>query len=143
MKKLTLVLLLLTSLFSLAQKTEKETVYLLFDTTSNEKYIIEDGSGNSLQQNRYRKEINKKFIKFKICNDLFLFNKMKNVKDTCTMESLKGIKTVDFNYLEKKHAESKEFKHHVFEKIYFIEKISRNRILKYEVIWVDDTFITD
>ena len=56
MKNLTVVLLLFSSIFCLAQNEESETVYLLFDTTSKEKCIVEDGSGKSQSFNAYRKE---------------------------------------------------------------------------------------
>ncbi|WP_299127858.1 hypothetical protein [uncultured Winogradskyella sp.] len=118
---------------------EKETVYLLFDKQNKEQCLIEDGSGNSKYTNKYRKEYwsNGNIINFRICNERFTSHRTKSSIDTCSAKALDNIKLVDFDYLQKKYDSVYEFKHHVFEKIYFIEKISEDKIIKYEVNWVD------
>ncbi|MFD0992833.1 hypothetical protein [Tenacibaculum geojense] len=145
MKNLTLILFLVSTLMCFSQERKKETVYILFDNQSNEKCIVEDGSGNSLNVNKFRKEYEDygNIINFKICNETFGFNKTKSFKDTCSIKALENIKLVDFEYLIKKYNSLNEFKHHVFDKIYFVEKISKNKIIKYEVGWVDEIFMIE
>lgn len=126
--------------FSQKQANEKETVYLWFDKDNKEKCLIEDGSGNSKYFNKYRKEYweNGNIIVFKICDETFTTNKAKDLIDTCALSTLKKFRVVDFDYIEKKYDSLFEFKHNVFKKIYFIEKISADKIVKYEVNWIDE-----
>lgn len=138
MKNLTLIFLLVSSVFCFSQNDKKEIVYLFFDLKSNENYLLEDGSGNSKKVKKYRKEFQGNHIYFKICNETFTTHKTKSFKDTCSIKSIDNIEFVDFEYLIKKYNSSNEFKHHVFDKIYFVEKISKNKIIKYEVAWIDE-----
>jgi len=137
---LSLFMIISFACFFQKQANEKETVYLLFDKDNKEKCLIEDGSGNSKYFNKYRKEYweNGNIIAFKICDETFATHKAKDLIDTCAISTLAKVKLVDFDYIERKYDSLFEFKHHVFEKIYFIEKISADEIVKYEVNWLDD-----
>ncbi|QHI34983.1 hypothetical protein IMCC3317_03290 [Kordia antarctica] len=137
MKKLTLLLLLFSSFFSFAQKEKKETVYLLFDTTSKEKCIVEDGSGNSQNLNKFRKEYKEKSISFNICNEYFAYSTKKKLKDTCSIKELDNIKFVDLKYIQDKKSKN-VMRYNPFEKIYLVEIISKEKIIKYDVTWIDD-----
>jgi len=143
MKKITLTYLLLTTLLCFSQNVKKETVYLLLDLKSNEKCIVEDGSGNSKYVNKYRKEFQVDYIYFKICDETFTTHETKSFKDTCSIKALDNLKIVNFEYLIKKYNSLYQFKHHIFEKIYFIEKISKEKIIKYEVTWIDDILMIE
>ena len=145
MKKIAIVVFLCNYLFCFSQKQEKETVYLLFDKSNKEKCLIEDGAGNSkyLNKNRIEYQDNGNIIYFKICNESFTAHKTKSYKDTCSVKALDNLKLVDFDYLVKKYDSVYEFKHHVFEKIYFIERISKDKIIKYEVTWIDEIIMIE
>ena len=144
MKNLTLIITMFTFLFCFSQKKEeKEIVYLLFDKQSKEKCIVEDGSGNSLKSNKFRKEFQDNHIYFRICDEIFTAHKTKSFKDTCSIKALENIKLVNIKYLKDKYNSSYNFKHHVFKKIYFIEKLPNNKIIKYEVGWNDEIMMID
>lgn len=143
--KATRVLFFLLYLYSFSQeKNDKEIVYLLFDTTSKERCLIEDGSGNSKYLNKYRKEYQDQgnIICFKICNERFTANKTKSLMDTCSIEVLLNIKVVDIEYLNNKKTKN-ILKYNPFEKIYLLEKFSKNKVVKYEVLWIDDWIMVD
>jgi len=139
MKNLTLLLLLLSSLLSLAQNEESETVYLLFDTTSKEKCIVEDGSGKSQSFNAYRKEYQEhnNLTFFHIYNESFVFNTNKKQPDTCNIKELNNLKLVDLQYIKDKKSKN-VMKYNPFKKIYLVEIISKEKIVKYDVTWIDD-----
>lgn len=132
-----------SNIYSFSQTEGKETVYLLFNRQSKEKCIIEDGSGNSLNLNKFRKEFQGNHIYFRICNEIFTAHKTKNSKDTCSIKALDNLKIVNFEYLLDKYNSFNEFKHHVFDKVYLIEKISKDKIIKYEVTWIDKIIMID
>tara|TARA_R110000868_G_scaffold47429_1_gene155557 strand:- start:904 stop:1200 length:297 start_codon:yes stop_codon:yes gene_type:complete len=90
--------------------------------------------------NKFRKEYEDygNIINFKICNETFGFNQTKSFRDNCSIKKLKNIKLIDLDYLIRKYNSLYEFKHDIFAKIYLIEKISKDMIVKYEVGWVDE-----
>lgn len=145
MKTITLLLLLIVSFASFSQKQakQKETVYLLFDEQSKEKCKVAVEGKGYLSMNKFRKKYEDygNTISFKICNQKFTTRN--SLKDTCTAKALDNIKLVDIEYLKKKYNSSNDFKHHVFEKIYFIEKLSNNKIIKYKVDWIDEIIMVD
>lgn len=145
MKTITLLLLLIVSFASFSQKQEKqkETVYLLFDEQSKEKCKVAIEGKGYLNMNKFRKEYEDygNTIIFKICNQKFTTRN--SLKDTCTAKALHNIKLVGIEYLKNKHNSSNDFKHHVFEKIYFIEKLPNNKIIKYAVGWNDEITMID
>jgi hypothetical protein len=143
MKNIVILFLTFLPLYSFSQKKEKETAYLLFNSQSKERCVVEDGSGNSQNLNKFRKEFQGNYIYFKICDEIFSTHNSKSLKETCSIKYLEKIKLVDFDYLVKKYNSVYEFKHHVFDKIYFIEKISKDKIIKYEVTWVDEMIMID
>ena len=147
MKTIILSLFLIVSFtcFSQKQAKEKETVYLLFDEQSKEKCKVDVEGKGFLNMNKFRKGYwdNGNIIVFKICDETFTTHKTKSYKDTCSVKALDNLKFVDFDYLVKKYDSVYEFKHHVFEKIYFIERISKDKIIKYEVGWIDDIIMIE
>ncbi|WP_225037257.1 hypothetical protein [Winogradskyella sp. SM1960] len=143
MKNIVTLFLIFSTICSFSQTEEKETVYLLFNRQSKEKCIIEDGSGNSLNLKKFRKEFQGKYIYFKICNEIFTAHKTKSFKDTSSIKILDNLKIINSEYLLNKYNSSNEFKHHVFDKVYLIEKISKDKIIKYEVTWIDEIIMID
>lgn len=145
--KFTIILFIVS--FFIVSQNKKETIYLLFDNQSKEKCKIEveqtyeNKEGIDIVK-KYKKEIREDFIYFRICDELFTFHKTKSFKDTCSIKALDHLKLVKFDYLRRKYDSLFEFKHHVFKKIYFIEKISKDKIVKHDVHWVDEiTMIED
>ena len=59
----------------------------------------------------------------------------KNKKDTCNIKVLEKVKLKNLDYLLKKYHEGEDFKYHVFEKIFIVDKISKDKLIKYEVYW--------
>ncbi len=138
MKNYIYILMFLFSL-NLFSQTKKEIVYLLFNSNNKEKCKIDveqtykNKKGIEFVQ-KYRKEEKRKgFIDFYICDERFVFNKVKNERDTCTVKSLN--KTRNIEYLLGKYEKSNKFKHLVFKKIFIVEKTPKNKIIKYEVYW--------
>jgi len=134
MKKLILIIILIPLLVS-SQTSKKEIVFLLFNKNKNEKCLIENGSGSSVKVKKFQKKITKDKIYFSICDEDFIYTKRVSKTDTCSVKALKNIKIVTLKYLLKKYYANNEFKHHLFEKIYFVEKITETEIVKYEVYW--------
>jgi hypothetical protein len=116
-------------------QSEKEKVYILFNETSKKTCNKEDGRGNLLTIKMYKKESKGKKINFHICDETFTYTEGKSEKDTCNIKVLKKVKLQNLDYLLKKYNLSEDFKHHVFEKIYIVEKISKDEIVKYDVYW--------
>ncbi|WP_298510620.1 hypothetical protein [uncultured Kordia sp.] len=142
MKKLTLLLILFSSFLCVAQEENKETVYLLFDSKSKEKCIIEDGSGNSQNLNAYRKayQDHNNLTFFHIYKESFAFGSNKR-KDTCNIKELDNLKIVDVAYIQDKKSKN-IMKYNPFKKIYIIEVISKDQFVKYDVLWIDDWTMT-
>ncbi len=126
--------------FSQKEVKKKETVYLFFNLQSNEKCKVAVRAKGYVDMNKFRKDYrdNGNIINFKICDERFAAHKNRSYRDTCSIKALDNIKFVDFDYLIEKYNSVFEFKHHVFEKIYFVEKISDEKIIKYEVRWLDE-----
>lgn len=138
MKVLSFVFFLFFVSVSFSQALDKEIVYTLFDPGSNERCAVEDGSGNTKNVPKFRKKVQGEYIYFKICDEIFSTHKTKTFKETCPIEYLDSIELVDIIYLKEKYDAENEFKHHIFDKIFFIEKISAKKIIKHEVFWVDE-----
>lgn len=139
------ILFVLYGSFCFPQKGSKEIIYVLFDKQSKEKCKVSVEGKGYVMMNKYRKEYENygNIINFKICNESFTAQKTKSVIDTCHISSLNDTKFVDFKYLIKRYNSSDTLKHQLFEKIYFFEKISEAKVIKYEVIWVDDMLMID
>lgn len=137
MKYLQIIILffLLTYINSFSQ-TKKETIYLLFPINNQETCKIENGIGNYSKVKKFRIENKKNSIYFYVCDEKFVFNKLKYLKDTCNVKILSNINIKKIPYLLNKYKKNKEFKHNLFN-IFIVEKISRDRIVKYEVKWND------
>jgi hypothetical protein len=143
MKNILLIFILVSSVFAFGQKKSKETVYLLFDNNSTEKFSKEDGSGNFNKVPKFRKEKREDFIYFRICNETFTTNKVKSFSEIRPVIDLEKLKTIDLNYLLKEYESSNEFKQHVFDKIFVVEKIKNNQIKIYEVSWLDEVLVIE
>lgn len=143
MKKLTLLLLLLSSFFCLAQNEKQETIYLLFDTVNEEKckVLIEDEGYT--YRNKFRKKPLGKVDLYLICDEVFSINKNNPEKLKISKEKLSALKFVDIQYLKKKHQSTNKFKNKIFNKIYLVEKISDKEYVMLDVVWLDDFFLTD
>lgn len=140
MKNLTLLLLLFPSMLCFAQKEKKEIVYLLFDTLSKEKCKVDvEGKGYQLL-NKYRKEQGRNQSFFYICDESFVFGSKKR-KDTCNIKALDNLKIVDIAYIKDKKSKS-IMRYNPFKKIYLVEVISKDKIVKYDVLWIDDWTMT-
>lgn len=141
MKRIVFILILFP-IFLLSQTAEKETVYVLFDTNSDEKCKIDVEQTYSKKQGiEFVKKFRKKAKKdrFYICDEIFRLHR-KGAIDTCNTDILKKITFKDMNYLNAKRDELKPvnfFKNSVFGKIYFIEPY-KDYVVKYEVIWATD-----
>ena len=134
------IILLLFSLnsFYLFSQEEKETVYLLFDEDNKDSCRIDVEWGEDGDDKVDGYKMVKKYFKegsvISICDEIFLAHKK---KDTLFLKEVEN-KLVDFDYIVNKHDNSNEFKHHVFKKIYFIEFISEEKVVIYEVTWNDE-----
>jgi len=123
-----------------AQQNPKNTVYLLFNTSSSETCKV-DVEGEGYQQlNKFRKENIENYIIFNICEEEFVFVKQRATKDTLSSKQAGKIEYSDLKYLNNRYEDSKprKFKHNVFETIYIIEKVSKNHFVKYTVGWTDE-----
>ncbi len=139
MKHIIIVIIFFSSTFSFSQ-TKKETAYIFFDKTSKETCEIEDGDGNLLKVNKYRKVKENKRIKFLICNEVFLL-KENTMIDTCSIDNIINIKFQTVEELNKEISSLDKlyfFKNNEFENIYIIEKISESKIIKNKVYWSEE-----
>lgn len=105
MKKLIFLITLFCSFICLGQ-AEKETAYLLFDTTNKEKISVEDGAGNSSIQSKYRKLSERDFVYYYVDNEQFSTHKTKSQRDTLSIKDFKKIKFVDLTYIKDKKAKN-------------------------------------
>lgn len=142
-KKIMFSLLVLFSIVSFSQNEKEKTVYLIFDEQSKDKCKVPVEGKGYQNLNKFRKEVQGEHIYFKICDEIFSTHKTKSFKETCPIEYLDSIELVDIIYLKEKYDAKFEFKHHVFDKIFFIEKISAKKIIKYEVSWVDEIIMIE
>lgn len=78
---------------------------------------------------------------FYICNLKFRYNKSSKI-DTCSIKSLDTLKIVNIEYLKRKKSET-ILKYNPFGKVVLIEVISPNKIVKYDVKWIDDWVIIE
>jgi hypothetical protein len=91
---------------------------------------------------KYRKEYKGDFIYFKICNENFITRKIKKAKDTCLIKAINNLKLVDLEYINEKKAKN-ILRYNPFKKIFIVEKLSKDKIIKHEVTWVDNWIMTD
>lgn len=142
-KRIMFSLLVLFSIVSFSQNEKEKTVYLIFDEQSKDKCKVPVEGKGYQNLNKFRKEVQGEHIYFKICDEIFSTHKTKSFKETCSIEYLDSIELVDIIYLKDKYDSVNELKHHVFDKIFFIEKISAKKIIKYEVSWVDEIIMIE
>jgi hypothetical protein len=143
MKKLTLLLSLLSTFFCYSQAENKETIYLLFDTSSKEKCKVTVEHKGNVYSNKYRERTKGNIKEYLVCDETFTIRKNTISSEKLPISTIKNIKFKDIDYLLKKHKDSKELKHHVFKKIYLLEKISDSEIIKHDVVWMDEFYLTD
>ena len=139
MKLLTTIFLVIICFSTINSQTNKKTAYIMFDADSKETYEYKhpDYDKKSKLVKKYFKKNEVKNIRFNILGEKFNFLK-ENEIDTCT--TFDKNKFIDILYLIKQAKNTREFKHHIFKKIYILEKIECNKYLKYEVIWIDERF---
>ncbi|OUL64270.1 hypothetical protein [Flavobacterium sp. AJR] len=150
MKNIIYIILLVTS--SIVTGQTKESDYFSFYKGGNKylrpiKYLLFDNvNGNEKKENENK-------IYFYVGNQTFIFNSSKDEIDTCAVNYLKKIK-LDFPddlqkdaykyYKEKKREEEKKMNlknpilfpvkdFSTYFKIYILEKIADNKVVKYEV----------
>jgi hypothetical protein len=124
--------------FSFSQ-SKKEKIYLLFEPNNSEKFEIEDGSGNILNINKYRKKTTKNYTTFYILEESFVLDKKDKI-DTCSIKHINKIKFETLQTIKNKRKILKSeyfFKNSIFKKIYLIERF-KDKIIKYPVIWNTD-----
>ncbi|CAA9203743.1 hypothetical protein FLA105534_04925 [Flavobacterium bizetiae] len=117
------------------------------------KYVMFDSSKNDNSKTEY-----KQIIYFQIKQQLFKFDAKNNSSDTCSVDILKKISlenpaelendAIAFFKNKKKEVESKNKVkllyppggYNSFFKIYVLEKVKSNKIIKYEVNFQDSSF---
>lgn len=133
-----LILILAIPIITSSQ-TQKETVFLLFDTYNKEKCKVAVEGKGYLNLSKYRKvnEPASNLLFFKICEESFAFDTSKKKVDTISTKVLNNLKLVDLEYINQRKSES-ILKQNPFEKIYLLEKISDDKILRYNVTWINN-----
>ncbi len=132
MKNLIFILFLCTSFILYSQSKKSEDAYLIFDNTSSKKCLIESGDGTTRQTNFFRKVLEEKRILFYLCDEAFYFSTENKVDTITSVDSLFIKRLPD---LKKDYNKSSSFKHHVYDNLYILEKVSPNSFLKYKVYW--------
>ena len=127
--------LLLCALPCYAQNKPGGRTYLLFDSTSSEKC-----SQKQYELKKFRKEdTGKSFTFFYVCDELFVFNKAYGHPDTTSIKKIPKHKMVTINEMLNKYnsLEPQQFKHHVYDTLFIVEKWKRDLVLLYRVGWND------
>ncbi|MCW9706978.1 hypothetical protein [Fodinibius salsisoli] len=133
--------LILLPAVCLAQQVLLDTVYIFFDTSSTETCTV-DVEGKGYQEvSKFRKEDIENYKIFDICSEEFVFVKNKASKDTLVLRKRSDIQFQDIGFLTEayKNAKPKKFKHNIFDQIYIVEKISKDKYIRYSVGWVDES----
>jgi len=130
------------SFYKGGEKYLKPVKYLLFDSNVSDNKKVED----------------KERIYFQIKKEQFKFDSTKNINSSYTYDILEKVKFEDPEKLEssaykffkkKKEEVEKEKKiklvfppagYHSYYKIYILEKVNKNKIIMYEVSWINSTF---
>ncbi|MCW9706977.1 hypothetical protein [Fodinibius salsisoli] len=137
-----ILFLILVTAFCQAQQVPKDTVYISFDETSSETCLIDSGMEKDRQKtNKFRKiDTRNDLIFFHICNELFVFNKKLYSPDTTSTGSIPSQKIADIEDMNKLYnsLQPREFKHHVFDTVFILEQIAKNKVVKYDVTWNDE-----
>lgn len=130
-------------IFALSQKIiaqQNKTIYLLFDSKSNEICNIpksEQGRyhGDTKAKRFLKINTNINEVKFYICKERFLlYSNSKN--DTCSVKFIEKIKISDIFELKKiVNKENPLYPYKVFKNIFLIEKINDSTFVKYKVKW--------
>ena len=138
-----IMIFMLNFLTSFSQEKNKEVVNLFFNTQSDDTCKVSVEGKGYVNLKKYRKDRVSDIIYFKICGEKFTSDKKVGIKDICSTEVLNNTNFVDLDYLIERYKSQSKFKHNVFKKIYFYEKISENKMVKYEVNWVDQMIMID
>lgn len=114
----------------------KQEVYLYFDETSPETYLVEV-NGRMVKEKFYTKGVNKNGnVTFYMGREMLLFNKKNNKIDSCRIEHLENIKMSNIGTLIKKVNKTNAFyPYKVYPNLILIEKINDSIIAKYKVKW--------
>lgn len=136
MKNLTLLIILFFSFSCLGQE-EKETVYLFFDLKSKEKCKVDIEGKGYLSLNKYRKGTAGDFTSFYICNEQFSSHNSRSYREVIEEGAIADYNIVNLEYIRKAKGKT-ILRYNPFKKIYLLERISKDKIIKIEVAWIDD-----
>ena len=134
MKKIISILWLYSSLVCFSQIKSNEIVYLLFDSSNPEECKVDIEGQDYVNLKKYRRVFELGEIQLKICDEMFTILKT----DSCSNKILENLKIVDVEYLLRRYDSVVEFKYHLFEKIFFIEPLSDNKVLLHQMHWIDE-----
>jgi hypothetical protein len=130
-----ILILFLCTTAGYAQNTTGGTAYLLFDDSRKE--ICQQ---NIDELKKFRKvDTRKTFTFFHVCSELFVFNKEGSIPDTTAIRKIPKNAIVDISEMIKKYKslEPQQFKHHVYDTLYIVEKFQKGQVLIYRVGWND------
>lgn len=140
-----IVLFLLTLIFLSAKcygQNIQDQVYIIFDVTSNENCESKKDGSTVLKSDKFKKvDTRNELTFFYICDELFVFNKKSGVSDTLSIHDVPGEDIIDLNDMIEiyKSQNPRQFKHHIFEEIFLLEKKPNNTFISYRVIWNDES----
>ena len=157
MKTIIYILFLAASLFTNAQKKEKD--YNIFYRGGDPnlkpiKYVLFDSTISYS-----KKKIDNNQLNFHIDGESFIHKKNQTI-DTCSIDFLQKVKLEnpadlqkeEYNYFKKKKKEFENSGHikipnslpisstHLYFKVFILEKVKGNKVLKYEVDWIYSSF---
>jgi len=120
--------------FGIIKQNDTETVYIFFDIQNKEECLLDVEGQGYVSIKKYKKVKNRGKDRFHICGEKFdLIEEKGIVIDSIQM---KEICLVDLSYLLLKKREN-TLRQNPFGKIFLVERISENKFLKREVLWVD------
>jgi hypothetical protein len=140
-----IVLFLLTLIFLSAKcygQNVQDQVYIFFDVTSNENCESKKDGSTVLKSDKFKKvDTRNELTFFYIRDELFVFNKKTGVSDTLLIHDVPGEDIIDINEMIEiyKSQNPSQFKHHIFEEIFLLEKKPNNTLISYRVIWNDES----
>jgi len=139
------VFFLLTLIFLSAKcygQNVQDQVYIIFDVTSNENCESQKDGSITFNSSKFKKvDTRKELTFFYICDELFVFNKKSGVSDTLSIYDVPREDIIDINDMINiyKSQNPSQFKHHIFEEIFLLEKKPNNTFTSYRVIWNDES----
>lgn len=134
-----LIFVVLTCLVCIScSSQEKETIYVYFDSNSQETFT-EEYDRQKLELKKYRMSIlNDKDIEFKILRELFFYDKSEALVKNATREEYKEMNFSSIDYMHQEWKKSNLFSSQkVFNKIFLVKPTENSKVFKvYEVVWM-------